>query len=320
MNMRRTLLLLVLGLSLLHLPALSGDALQTDEVMVRYPAGFTKLLVMDLAPFLTQAELSKGVIEPLTAANHPLAGIVRTIGLLRIQPQQVLWVAHAEGPDVTSFSLIEGPPLAQTFGALQGLRAAAGAPGSPFTHWELESFKGQPVVFVGGVFGPVALEWAYLPIEGSLWVGTEVAFAPGTPNIARLRTTTEKIAAKLKGERGVGHMDELHIAIQVRGGQVAFVRKSTNADRPLEAGEQAMGFTLTVVDGQVAAQFVLRFESQAAAIAAADRMTAGSSPYLAQGLYQAQLVNAQRTRRVLVSDVTTSLRGLVGLLSLVMPF
>lgn len=318
--MRRTVLLLVLALSLLHLPALSGNVLMTDEVMVRYPAGFTKLLVMDLAPFLTQAELSAGVIEPLTAANHPLAGIVRTIGLLRILPQQVLWVAHGEGPDLTSFSLIEGPPLAQTFGALQGLRAAAGAPGSPFTHWELEEIQNQPVVFVGGVFGPVALEWAYLPTEGSLWVGTEVAFAPGKPDIARLRATTEKIAAKLKGEPGVGHMDELHIAIQVRGGQVAFVRKSTNADRPFEAGEQAMGFTLTLVDGQVAGQFVLRFESEAAAIAAADRMAAGNSPYLAQGLYQAQLVNVQRTRRILVGDVTTSLRGLVGLLSLVMPF
>ncbi len=318
--MRRTVLLLVLGLSLLHLSALSGTALRIDEVMVRYPAGFTKLLVVDLAPFLTQAELSEGVIGPLTAANHPLAGIVRTIGLFRIPPQQVLWVAHGEGPDVTSFSLIEGPPFAQTFGALQGLRAAAGAPGSPYTHWELEKIKDLPVVFVGGTFGPVAIEWAYLPTEGSLWVGTEVAFSPGKPDSARLRATTEKIAAKLKGELGVGHMDELHIAIQVRGGQVAFVRTSTNQDRPLEAAEQAMGFTLTLVGGQVAGQFVLRFESEAAAIAAADRMAAGNSPYLAQGLYQAQLVNVQRTRRVLVGDVTTSLRGLVGLLSLVMPF
>ena len=318
--MRRTASLLVLGLLLLHFPALSGDGLRVDEVMVRYPADFTKLLVVDLAPFLTQPELSEGVIGPLTAANHPLAGIVRTVGLFRIPPQQVLWVAHGEGPEVTSFSLIAGPPFAQTFGALQGLRAAASAPGSPYTHWDLEKIKGQPVVFVGGVFGPVALEWAYIPVEGALWVGTEVAFQPGKPDVARLRTTTEKIVAKMQGQLGSGTMDELLIAAQVRGGQVAFVRKSTNGDRPFEAGEQAMGFTLTVAEGQAGGRFVLRFESEGAAIAAAERLASGSSPYLAQGLYQAQLMNVRRTDRVLVLEVATGLRGLVGLLALVMPF
>ncbi|OGF56749.1 MAG: hypothetical protein A2Z21_06010 [Candidatus Fraserbacteria bacterium RBG_16_55_9] len=318
--MRRTASLLALGLLLLHLPVLSGTELGTDQVMVRYPAGFTKLLVVDLAPFLTQPQLSEGVIEPLTAASHPLAGIVRTIGLLRIPPERVSWVAHGEGPDVTGFSLIEGPPFAQTFGALQGLRAAAGAPGSPYTHWDLETFETLSVVFVGGVFGPVAIEWAYIPIEGALWVGTEIAFQPGKPSVARLRATAEKIVSKLLGQRGSGSMDELLIGVQVRGGQAAFVRASAPDERFLEAGEQAMGFTLNVAGDQVGGRFVLRFESEEAAIAAADRLTSGSSPYLAQGIYQAQLVNVQCTGRVLVLDVATGLRGLVGLLLLVMPF
>jgi hypothetical protein len=320
--MRRfKVLTLMIGMSLLSLPALSGGAgLPIDEVIVQYPAGFTKVLVMDVAPFLTTPELEEGVIGPLIGMNHPLAGPVRTLQLFQIPPEQVEFIAHGEGPEVTSFTLIAGPSFAQTFGALQGLRAAAGAPNSPFTHWDIETIDGLPVVFIGGTFGPVAIEWAYIPLEGALWVGTEVAFLPGQPDAERLKATTEKVIARLLGKPGTGYFDELHIAVQVRGGQVAFVRKSLDGERPLEPGEQAMGFTLSLTGTDVNGKFALRFDSVAAAAAAAERLQQGTSPYLAQDLYQAQLVGLQQNGRVLTVEIATDPRGLVGLLQLIMPF
>ncbi len=319
--MRRFIALLMLSVMLLGLPVLGGTGLQIDEIIVQYPAGYTKVLALDIAPFLTDPALGEGVIGPLMAANHPLVGIVRTIDLFQIPPGQVRFVAHGEGPNVTSFSLIAGTSFSQIFGALMGLRAAAGAPGSPFTHFDLEEIRGMPVAFVGGVFGPVALEWAYIPTEGALWVGTEVAFQPGRPDADRLRATAELMVNKLLGQRSAGRFSELHVAIQVRGGQVAFVRTSGAGERPLETGEQAMGFALTLADaGRVNGHFALRFDSLAEATAAADRMESGTSPYLAQDLYQAELAGLQRSGRTLNVDVTTDLRGLVGLLMLVMPF
>ncbi len=323
MHLRRfKVLTLMIGLSLLSLPALSsGAGLQIDEVIVQYPAGFTKVLAIDIAPFLTTPELEEGVIGPLIGMNHPLAGPVRTLQLFQIPPESVKFIAHGEGPEVTSFTLIAGPSFAQTFGALQGLRAAAGAPNSPFTHWDMETIDGLPVIFVGGTFGPVAIEWAYIPREGALWVGTEVAFLPGQPDVERLRATTQKVVARLLGQPGTGYFDELHIAVQVKGGQVAFVRKSLNGERPLEPGEQAMGFTLSLAgDTAINGKFALRFDSVAAAAAAAKRLQQGTSPYLAQDLYQAQLVGLQQNGRVLTVEVATGLRGLVGLLQLIMPF
>jgi hypothetical protein len=316
--MRRITVILAVGLILLGLPILGGEALVIDEVMVRYPAGYTKLLVMDVVPFLTDPQLMEGVIEPLLAANHPLVGIVRTIRLFEIPPETVEFIAHGQGPGLTSFSLIEGPPFAHTFGALQGLRAAAGAPGSPYTHWELESIQGLPVVFVGGIFGPIAIEWAYIPTEGALWIGTEVAFLPGRPDVARLRSTAELVAAKLAGKPG--YFDELLIAAQVKGGQVAFVRVSAPGERPMEAGEQAMGFTFSLSSSGLSGRFALRFWTAADAVAAAERFAAGTSPYLALDLYRAELVELVHFGRSLDAGVTTTLSGLVGLLMLVMPF
>lgn len=319
--MRRFTALLILGVMLIGLPVLGGSGLQIDEIIVQYPAGFTKVLALDITPFLTDPELNEAVIGPLMAANHPLVGIVRTIDLFQILPSQVRFVAHGEGPNVTSFSLIAGTGFSQTFGALMGLRAAAAAPGSPFTHFDLEEMDGMPVAFVGGNFGPVAIEWAYIPTEGALWVGTEIAFQPGRPDTERLRATTRLMVDKLLGRMSAGHFSELHVAIQVRGGQIAFVRTSGPGERPRENGEQAMGFTLNLADaGRVDGHFAMRFDTIDDAASAADRLESGASPYLAQDLYQAELVGAQRSGRTLNVDVTTDLRGLVGLLMLVMPF
>lgn len=325
MRMRKFTALVVLGAMLIGLPVLGGSGLQIDEIIVQYPAGFTKVLALDVAPFLADPDLDEGVIGPLTAANHPVAGIVRTIQLFEIPPSQVRFVAHGEGPKVTSFSLIAGTDLSQTFGALMGLRAAAAAPGSPFTHFDLEEMDGMPVAFVGGNFGPVTIEWAYIPTEGGLWIGTEIAFQPDRPDTDRLRATTRLMVDKLLGRRGAGAFSELHIAIQVRGGRVAFVRTSGPGERPMETGEQAMGFALTLGDagrgrGRVDGRFALRFDTETAAASAEGRLENGTSPYLAQDLYQAELVGVQRSGRTLNVDVTTDLRGLVGLLMLVMPF
>jgi len=317
-RLRSVTAVLAVGLLLLAPPILGGEALVIDEIMVRYPAGFTKLLVMDVATFLTDPELMEGVIEPLLAANHPLMGLVRTMRLFEIPPQMVKFIAHGQGPGLTSFSLIEGPPFAHTFGALQGLRAAAGAPGSPYTHWEMEVISGLKVIFVGGVFGPLAIEWAYIPLEGALWIGTEVAFLPGRPDVARLRATTELVAAKLAG--GPGYFDELLIGAQVKGGHVAFVRISGPGERPMESGEQAMGFTFSSDGRGFSGRFALRFVSDGDAAQAAERFLEGTSPYLALDLYRAELVGLVRVGRSLNAQVETSLSGLVGLLMLVMPF
>lgn len=312
--------MLLLAVLLLGLPALAGDGLAVDEIMVQYPAGFTKVLAWDVAPFMADPALQEGVIGPLLAANHPLVGLVRTIEFFRIPPQRVTYVAHGEGPNVTSFSVIAGPGFAQLMGALQGLRAAAQAPGSPYTHFELTSLDGMPVAFAGGTFGPVAIEWAYIPTEGALWVGTEVAFQPGQPDVERLRATTQLMVDKLLGRRSAGAFSELHTAVQVRGGQIAFVRTSAPGERPLEPGEQAMAFKFEVTPEGARGKFALRFESVAAAQATVERLQAGTSPYLAQDLYRAELVAVQRNGRTLNVEVRTDLTGLVGLLMLVMPF
>ena len=310
---------LLLVTLLVGLPTRAGDGLVIDEIIVRYPAGFTKVLAMDVRPFLTDPALEEGVLGPLTAANHPLVGVVRTIEFFRIPPEQVLYVAHGEGPEVSSLSVIAGPSFTQLMGALRGLQAAAQAPESPFTHFEFETIEGQPVAFVGGTFGPVAIEWAYIPTEGAFWIATEVAFRPTQPDTDRLRATARLLIEKLRGRPGA--FSELHIAVQVRGGQIAFVRTSGPGERPLEPGEQAMGFTLAVAPEEgVQGRFALRFDSVAAAQAAMERLQAGTSPYLAQDLYRAELLSARRTGRTLNVEISTDLRGLVGLLMLVMPF
>ncbi len=324
-NLCRFRLVALLALLGLGWPALGGTGLPLDSIVVRYPAGFTKVIAWDVAPFLTDPALQEGVIGPLLGMNHPLAGPVRTLQLFQIPPEDVEFVAHGEGPDVASFTLIQGPSFRQTFGALQGLRAAVGAPGSPFTRWAMERVEGLPVVFVGGQFGPVAIEWAYIPLAQALWVGTEVAFLPGQPDVERLRATTERVVRRVLGRPDVGYFDELHVAVQLKDGQLAFVRRSLSEERPLEPGEQAMGFRLQLAlppadPSGVRGRFVLRFDSVDAARRAVERLEQGTSPYLGQALYRAQLVDVQRSGRVVTADVTTDLRGLVGLLQLVLPF
>ncbi|GEM_PF-928115 len=318
--MRLGALVGVLSAGLLVLPAGAEGGLIMDEILVRYPAGFTRALAWDVGPALVDPELQAGLIEPLRAANHPLAGLVRTIEFFRISPEQVAYVVHGQGPEVSSFSQIVGPGRDRWMGALRGLQAAAQAPNSPFTRFEWETLDGVSVAFVEGTFGPVALEWAYIPTEGTLWIGTEVAFLPGRPDEERLRKTTRRMVDKLLGRRTAGTFSELAVAVSVRGGDLGFVRLTEPQDRPQEPGEQAMGFRMTVGPEDVVGRFVLRFASRADAQAAAQRLREGTSPYLAQDLYRAELVGLQQEGRTLLVEVQTDLRGLVGLLLLVMPF
>jgi len=319
-------LLVVISLSvfsILILPSLglAGEreraSLMPDEVMVQYPAGYTKLLVADLAKLLKDESLRSGIIEPLQASRHPLAGIAQVLELFKLDPSIVKYVAHGEGPELTSFSLIKGPGSELTMGPLKGLEFAAKDPRSPYKNWELVMIKGIPVVFTGGIFGPVKIQWAYIPTKDALWVGTEVAFV-GEPNIERLRASTEKIIARMQGK--IGYMGDIAIAMAVRGGDIAFMRTTDpTKDRPSESGENALGFSVSLKQG-AQINFILRFGTPQQAAAAEESIKEGRSSYLALDLYRAELVKIKRLIMELYFEAETSLRGIVGLLMLVMPF
>jgi len=309
-------LLAVLSLSPLLRAVPTGG--NPDEVIVRYPQGFTHLVVADLAKILNDPVLTEAVLAPLRVARHPLNGIAQTIqDTLGLSPDLVSFVAHGTGPNLSGVSLIQGPPQQATLGPLSGLQFAVGAPQSPFTNWELSTSNGLPLVRTGGVFGPVHIQWGYAFEDDALWIGTEVAFGQD-PNVNRLANTLEALTARVKG-RGA-YFDELPIALAVRGGDVAFVRRTNLAlDRPVSSGEQALGFALNFTESGALVQFDLRFESKSLAAAALAALQDGSSPYLAQDLYRGQLESARRQGRELSFAVTTNLSGVVGLLLVVMP-
>lgn len=316
--MRQRIVAILTVSMLLVMPALAGDGLMIDEIMVQFPAEFTELLVIDANAFVSSESVAAEVVEPLLAANHPLSGLFRTIDLFRIPAQQVQFAALGQGPEVTSFAYISGPSQAQLFGALQGLNAFAQSPESGYTHGEFGQIGPVPIFSAGGFFGPVAIEWIYIPAEGGLWVGSEVAFQPGVPDVARLQATAEIIVDKLLGASG--QMGEVLIGLQVRGGDVGYVRSSTPQERPFEPGEQALGFSMIFTEDGAIVNFAVRFDSAGSAAAAEAGLLDGTSSYLAQDLYQAELVSVVRNQRALNFQVATSRSGVVGLLFLVMPF
>ena len=304
-------------LSLVAPPALGSGGLVTDEVLVQYPQGYTKLLVADLAKILGQAELKEGLLDPLASANHPLAGIYRVLALLQLDPTGVEYVAYGTGAGLTPFALIKGLPSAEIMGALMGLQYAVGAPGSPYTNWDLETIKGIPVVFTGGVFGPLKIQWAYVVAGHAFWIGTEVVFA-GEPDVDRLRSSTELVIDRMRGK--VGPFSELPIAMAVRGGDLAFVRVSDpTVDRPIEAGEQAMGYAVRFGEGGAEVKFAIRFSSAAETSDAQEKIAGGESGYLAQDLYRGELISLSRVNRDLYFDVAADLPGIIGLLMLTIP-
>lgn len=202
-------------------------------------------------------------------------------------------------------------------GALMGLQFAVGAPNSPYTNWDLIVSHGLPVVRVGGVFGPIQIQWAYIPTSNALWIGTEVGFG-GEPDVERLMASVDAVTARIQGQGP--YFDELPTALSVRGGDIAFVRRTDlSVDRPAAPGEEAFGFALNFTPQGALARFAIRFSSVQAAQEALEALQAGQSPYLAQDLYAGQLVEAQLRGRELVFTVSVDFKGLVGLLLVVMP-
>jgi hypothetical protein len=213
--------------------------------------------------------------------------------------------------------VIDGAPFPQTFGALQGLKAAVGAPNSPYTHWDLVEMDGIPVVFTGGVFGPIPIEWAYIPLASQLWFGTEVGLG-APPNRDRLKASAERVVGRLTGR--VGIFDEFIAAYATRGGALAFVRRTDIAkDKPVEQNEEVMSYAIFFDGAAARVRFQIRFTTEAAAEVALSNLLAGKSSYLAQDLYRAELVSRTRLGRILDFEVRTDLRGVVGLLLLTMP-
>ncbi len=288
-----------------------------DEIVIQYPEGYTRLLAADLALLLQNPTLHQGLMAPLGAARHPLHGIRLAVELFKLDLGRIPWVAHGAGPNLTSFSVVHGAPAPQVLGALQGLKAATGAPGSPYREWELVNLGGVPAVFIGAVFGPIPIQYAYLPVGIQLWFGTEVGLRE-PPNSARLRASAERIAARLQGRGGV--FSEFIAAYTTRGGAIAYVRLTDGLkDKPVERDEEAMSYSVTFEGATTRVRFHLRFLSETAANLARENLRAGKSPYLAQDLYRAELVSLQQNGRFLDFEVRTDLRGIVGLLVLTMP-
>jgi len=310
-------LLLPVLLGLLSLAAVGASGLVTDEVVVQYPQGYTRVLVADLAALVTDEALRAGLFEPLAAAHHPLTGIYNALAMLRLDPTAVEYVAYGTGPDVSPLALVRGLDPAEAMGALMAVKSMAGVPGSPFTDWEAETIHGQPVVFIGGAFGPIRIEWAYIAAGDRLWIVTEVGVG-GEPDRARLRATTELVVDRLRGR--VGPFPEWLIATAVRGGTLAFARATDPAvDRPLEEGEQAMGYSVSFTAEGARVHFALRFSSAAETSRAREKIAGGESGYLAQDLYRGELVGMSRVGRDLYFEVVAELPGIIGLLMLTIP-
>lgn len=291
--------------------------IKLDEIAVRYPEGYTRVLAADIALLLSDEALDEIVMTFLEAARHPLNGIRQAIELLRLDAQKLPWVAHGAGPNLSSFSLLEGAPFDKTFGALQRLKAAAGAPGSPYKHWEMVEIAGIPVIFTGGVFGPIPIEWAYIPLATQLWFGTEIGLG-GPPNRDRLRASVELVIKRLRDQ--VGGFRELEAAQAVPGGSIAFVRLTDPAkDKPVEANEEAMSYAVFFEGTTARVRFFIRFVTDEAAQGALTNLLEGKSSYLAQDLYRAELIEHMIVGRVLTFEVRTDLRGIAGLLILTMP-
>jgi len=299
------------------LPVVAGQGLKMDEIVTQYPDTFTKILTLDLAKLSGDEVLNGAVIGPLAAANHPVNGILRSLGILGLDVADVVHATYSTGPGMTPYSLVLGVDTDQAMQAVGDIEAGAGAPGAPYQNWDMETIVDTSVVITGGRFGPFEMQWGYFAKEGMLWIGSEVGLiAP--PDLDRLRASTESILNRASGEALV--FDELLMGLGVGGGDISFVRATDNArDRPFETGDEAMAYSVTFADDSATVRFLVRFSTIDEATAAADKLSAGTSSYLAQDLYHGELTDLTQADALLFFEVTTDLAGIVGLVMLTVP-
>jgi len=308
-----TLLLIVA----VALPVVAGQGLKMDEIVTQYPDTFAKILALNLAKISGDEVLNAAVIGPLAAANHPVNGILRSLGILSLDVADVVHATYATGSGMTPYTLVLGVDTDQAMQAVGEIEAGAGAPGAPYQNWDMETIADTSVVITGGRFGPFEMQWSYFAKDDLLWIGSEVGLiAP--PDVDRLRASTESILRRSTGEAPV--FDELLMGLGVGGRDISFVRATDNAkDRPLEAGEEALGYAVTFDGDSATVKFVVRFSTIDEATGAAGKIVEGTSSYLAQDLYHGELTDLAQADAVLLFEVTTDLAGVVGLLMLTVP-
>ena len=314
--MYRKLFVLLL-IAVFTLPVVAGQGLNMDEIVTQYPNTFAKILALDLARISGDEVLNGAIIGPLAAANHPVNGILRSLGILSLDVADVVHATYATGSQMTPYTLVLGVDTDQAMQAVGEIEAGAGAPGAPYQNWNMETIVDTSVVVTGGRFGPFEMQWGYFAKDDLLWIGSEVGLiAP--PDVDRLRASTESILMRATGEAPV--FDELLMGLGVGGGDISFVRATDDArDRPLEAGEEAMGYAV-VFDGDTATvQFLVRFSSIEEAAEAAGKIIGGTSSYLAQDLYHGEFGDLTQAGALLLFEVTSDLAGVVGLLMLTVP-
>ncbi len=314
--MNRKLFALML-IAVVALPVAAADGLKMDEIVTQYPDTFAKILAVDLAKLSEDDVLKEAVLGPLAAANHPVNGILRSLGILELDVADVVHATYATGSGMTPYSLVLGVDTDQAMEAVGGLEAGAGAPGSSYQNWDMETIVDTSVVITGGRFGPFEMQWGYFAKDGVLWIGSEIGLiAP--PDLDRIRASTESILNRATGEAPV--FAELFMGLSVGGGDLSFVRATDPViDRPLEAGEEAMGYAVTFDGALATVRFIIRFSSIEEASAATDKIIAETSSYLAQDLYHGELTKLTPADAVLLFEVTTDLAGIVGLLMLTVP-
>ncbi|MCK5246202.1 hypothetical protein KAR02_04850 [Candidatus Bipolaricaulota bacterium] len=295
----------------------AADGMKMDEIVTKYPGTFTKILTVDLAKLSGDEVLNGAVLGPLAAANHPVNGILRSLGILGLDVADVVHATYATGSGMTPYSLVLGVDTDQAMQAVGEIEAGAGAPGAPYQNWDMETIVDTSVVITGGRFGPFEMQWGYFAKDGVLWIGSEVGLiAP--PDLDRLRASTESILKRAAGEAPV--FDELLMGLAVGDGDISFVRASdTSVDRPLETGDEAMAYSVTFDGDSARVRFLVRFSSIEDATASADKLSAGTSSYLAQDLYHGELADLTQADALLLFEVTTDLAGIVGLLMLTVP-
>ncbi len=314
--MYRKLLTLLL-IAVVTLPVVASNGLKMDEIVTWYPNTYTKILALDLAKLSGDEVLNGAVIGPLAAANHPVNGILRSLGILGLDVADVVHATYATGSGMTPYTLVSGVDTDQAMAAVGGIEAGVGAPGAPYQNWDMETIVDTPVVITGGKFGPFEMQWGYFAKDDLLWIGSEIGVV-APPDLDRLRTSTESILRRATGEAPV--FDELLMGLAVGGGDISFVRATDTAkDRPLEAGDEAMAYTVTFDGDSAMVRFLVRFSTIEEANAAADKLSAGTSSYLAQDLYPGELTDLTQADALLMFEVTTDLSGIVGLLMLTVP-